>query len=320
MVPPSTPSVRPAIARWCGTRALKNARALCRLLPREFPPPDATSSCLEVLPVEELVRLHRLTPPELDAVDPRLSRLRAPIPGPGAVRGTLFSGTLRFLQITYDLGGGQTLEVGASDLLTAVKYATAVAAPLQRYAGQYGPNRIDVAPTAVPVRFPVTGGRFTDAALQTWIDGLVQGGTIGTGDCPVVLAPPHVLNADAPADQGVLGYHGHAQVPYLFVNVLGNGFSLADPEDFYALALSHEIAEMVVDPAADGSNPEVCDPCGPNCQSALRDYFSAAGLYLGTTTAFPPAYTYGYFVNAVVQPSGAAACPAPIRACAYGPP
>ncbi len=316
----STRAKRSTTDRWCATRALKNARELTRLLPREFPPPGPGEAYLACLPLEELVRLHHLTPTELDGVDPRLSRLRGPLPTPGAARGPLFSGALRFLHVVYDLGGGSSISVGPADLAMALRYASLVAGPIQRYASPYGPNRLSVVPTIVPVRFPVGSSRFTDSALQAWLNSLLTSGTIQAGECPVVLAPPGVVNADAPADQGVLGYHGHANLPYVFVNVLGSGFALNDPGDLYALALSHEIAEMVVDPEADGSNPEVCDPCGPNCQSALRDYFSADGRYLGTTTAFPPAYSYGFYLNAVVQPASAAACPAPMRACAYAPP
>lgn len=320
MAAPLPATRRSATDRWCATRALKNAHSLSRLLPQEFPPPGPGEAYLSCLPLEELVRLHHLTPAELDGVDPRLSRLRGPIPGPGTVRGSLFSGTLRMLHVMYDLGSGSPLSLNPPDVATALHYTATAAGPIQRYAAQYGPNQVAVDPTILPVRFPVGSPRFTDQALQTWLNGLVQSGTLRAGDCPIILAPPGVLNADAPADQGVLGYHGHASLPYIFVNVLGSGFAPNDPGDLFALALSHEVAEMVVDPAADGSNPEVCDPCGPNCQSPLRDYFAQDGRYLGTTTAFPPAYSYGFYLNAIVQPSAAAACPAPVRACAYGPP
>ncbi len=316
---PAAPAV-PASARWCATRALKNARALSRLLPREFPPPKPTEPALGILPVEHLARLHHLTLPELDAIDPRLGRLHTHIPAPGALRGSLFQGSVRFLHVIYDLGGGQSVSVGPADVATALHFASAAVGPIERYASQYGASHLEVTPTIVPVHFNVGSAAFTDAMLKTWLDGLVSAGTLDAGECPVVLAPPGVVNRDAPADQGVLGYHGHAAGPYVFVNVLGAGFRLNDPTDLFALALSHEIAEMAVDPAADGSNPEVCDPCGPNCQNVLRDYFSVDGRYLGSTTAFPPAYSYGFFVNAVVQPAAAAACPAPVRACAYAPP
>ncbi len=42
------------------------------------------------------------------------------------------------------------------------------------------------------------------------------------------------------------------------------------------------MAEMTVDPRADNSNPEVCDPCGPNCQSTVVDFFRIDGSYLGS--------------------------------------
>ncbi|HYK92524.1 MAG TPA: hypothetical protein VEY07_00580 [Thermoplasmata archaeon] len=320
MVPPPPTGLSLAPSRWCGTRALKNARALLHLLPREFKAPGAGGSLLDLLPLEELVRLHLLTPAELDAVDSRLGRLRGPIPGPGALRGPLFTGTLRFLAVAYDVGSSSPVTVAPADLATAMQYAGQALVPTLRYVGQYGSVQGQVASAPVPSRFANPNGQISDADLQSWIDALFHAGTLAPGDCPVVLAPPRVLNTDAPASKGVLGYHGHSQLPYIFVNVLGAGFTLADPQDVYALALSHEIAEMLVDPAADGSNPEVCDPCGPNCQNALRDYFSGNGQYLGTTTAFPPAYSYGFYLNAIVQPSASAACPAPVRACAYGPP
>ena len=306
--------------RRCGTRALKNARSLQRLLPKEFPALGPSEAHLLRMPLEELLRLHLLSLSEYDGLDPRLTRLRAPVPGPGAVRGPPFSGTVRFVRVTYDAGGGRMAAVSAADTAVAVQFARTASPAIERYARQYGPARLAAAATVVDARFPVPAGRFTDAQLQTWLGSLWHAGVLAHDDCPVVLAPPGVLNADAPASEGVLGYHGHAVGPYVFVNALGTGFSLADPGDLFALALSHEIAEMTVDPLADGANPEVCDPCGPNCQTVLRDYFSGGGRYLGTTSAFPPAYSYGFYINAIVQPSAASACPAPVRACAYSPP
>lgn len=321
MVPPGPNggpgSVRP---RWCATRALKNARSLEQMLPREFPPLDPGESPFDRVPFEALLHLHLRSPAELDAVDGRLARLARPVPGPGALRGPLFQGTLRFLAVTFDVGGGRTVSLERPDLATAIQFATVAAPVLERYAAQYGPCRLDVLGAPVAARWAVADGRFTDAQLRAWLASLRRAGTIQPAECPVVLAPPGVVNADAPVDLGVLGYHGRADGPYVFVNVLGTGLTVDDPQDRFALALSHEIAEMTVDPAADGANPEVCDPCGPNCQSALRDYFAADGRYLGTTAAFPPAYSYRFFLNAVVQPAAASACPAPVRACAYAPP
>src|SRR2546422_975586 len=107
----------------------------------------------------------------------------------------------------------------------------------------------------------------------------------GDGDGFVVQWVSHfrsdiLPNADRDPSRGIGGYHGLANVPYCFVNAMGSGFTVADPQSLFALALSHEIAEMVVDPQANLENPEVCDPCGPNCQTPWIDYFTSGGGYL----------------------------------------
>ena len=47
------------------------------------------------------------------------------------------------------------------------------------------------------------------------------------------------------------------------------------------MVVSHEMAEMIVDPKVDGQNPEVCDPCDINCNNLTRVYFNAADNFLG---------------------------------------
>jgi hypothetical protein len=71
----------------------------------------------------------------------------------------------------------------------------------------------------------------------------------------------------------------------------------------------------------DGSNPEVCDPCGPNCASTYLPYFDAAGNYIATSQAFPPPFTYGFYINGIVTPEWALPCPVtvPATACEYSP-
>ena len=74
--------------------------------------------------------------------------------------------------------------------------------------------------------------------------------------------------------------------------------------------LSHEIAEMTVDPNVDGSNPEVCDPCGPNCASTYLNYFDAQGNYFTTSqAAVPPPFDYNFYINGIVTPEWALPCP-----------
>lgn len=104
------------------------------------------------------------------------------------------------------------------------------------------------------------------------------------------------------------------------MNVFGQGLTVNDLADVYALQLSHEIAEMTVDPNVDGKNPEVCDACGPNCQSTWRDFLVTPNkTYSQSTQIFPPGFAFTFFINGIVQPNSETECPAPQDACAYSP-
>jgi hypothetical protein len=297
--------------RTCATRSLKLARHLQATRPDIVPATE---------PLEGFANVLEGTDPSIryllrDALAPG----KVPTVGNQAVA-PLFQGSLTFAHLTVQ-AGTKSFAVSPVDLATAMKYSGSVVGPISRYAAQYGPNTVSVA--EVPLELPVSlpKGIYNDSVLQQWVDGLVRSHSLPLDSTAVVvLNPPGPLNTDADPGRGVLGYHGKSTVPYAFVNVLGSGLTLPDPADVYALALSHEIAEMAVDPSATLANPEVCDPCGPNCQTPIRAYFDAAGGFLGGTTAFPPPFEYGFFLNAIVQPSSATQCPAPASACAYGPP
>jgi hypothetical protein len=86
------------------------------------------------------------------------------------------------------------------------------------------------------------------------------------------------------------------------------------------MVVSHEIAEMVVDPGVVSGDPEVCDPCDVNCSNLTRIYFDAGDNFLGSNQATPPSgFSFSYFICAVVKPAGAANCPASSADCAYAP-
>ena len=72
--------------------------------------------------------------------------------------------------------------------------------------------------------------------------------------------------------------------PYCYSLVFTENLTIADPGHFYADKLSHEIAEMIVDPKGDDSNPEVCDPCAGNCNNIWFTLFDNNGVYMGGTT------------------------------------
>ena len=254
----------------------------------------------------------------------RSRALGRPIERPGAlVSGPLFSGSVYLANLVFSTKSGPQT-VAAADLAVVQRYLERSVGPISAYASQYGPQRLGAgAPLAAKV-VPVPSGEYSDADLQGWVNALASEQHLAPSSAVLVLNPPGVVNTDAKESGGVgvLGYHGLANLPYSFVNVLGSRFRLADPSDLFAEAVSHEVAEMTVDPRANDSNPEVCDGCGTNCQgaAAFRAYFDAAGHYLTSATAFPPSFPYDFFVSAIARPSDVNDCPAPASACAYPPP
>lgn len=205
-----------------------------------------------------------------------------------------------------------------NDLRVALQYLEKAVGPINGYCSAYGDAAISVDPTIIPFTADLAGATtYTDAELRDWVQTIVQEQNYGAGDALVFFNPPSgVENSDAPVSQGVLGYHGAAPNPYSFVNAIGTGFTVDDAADVYATALSHEIAEMVVDPAADNSKPEVCDPCAGNCNVDYRNYFDDAGNWIQGSPA--PA-TYSFFTDGVATPGTVSQCPAPIGGCEYSP-
>lgn len=306
----------------CVTRSIKNARHLQATAPRILPREEPAEGYGSRVPPELLARLHTsVAARDLDRVPGLAVALaRTPVPrAKTAAAGPLFSGTLVFAAVNFRTSGG-FVSVKPADLATAMDFTRLAAVPISVYATQYGPNRIALADKAVPFAANAPSGTYNDQILQGWVNSIVSENKLSADTCVVVLNPEGVVNTDADPSQGVGGYHGMANVPYAFVNVMGSGLTVKDEANVYALALSHEIAEMTVDPRADLSNPEVSDPCGPNCQSVWIDYFNNAGGYVQTLQAFPPPFDYAFFINAIVKPASATMCPAPGGACNYAPP
>jgi len=248
---------------------------------------------------------------------------RSIVPAAATVTGPLFQGTLYLANLTFT-GPGGPWSVALTDLAVVQQYLQRIASPVTAYASQYGPTQLAVGPALPPLGVALSHGQYSDQQLQGWVNALAGANRLGAGAAIIVINPPGIQNLDAKESGGVgvLGYHGSASVPYSFVNALGSGFTSEDHADLFAEAVSHEVAEMTVDPRADDSNPEVCDGCGTNCQgsSAYRAYFDDTGKYLGTETSFPPSYSYAFFLSGIARPASAADCPAPASACAYPPP
>ncbi|MDA4119255.1 MAG: hypothetical protein OK436_01585 [Thaumarchaeota archaeon] len=302
----------------CSTRSLKNAKFLQDPELGFFPAKEPIEGFASLVPIHVLSKLGQIGLAELEPVElvRVVSKRRPPVGGEVAVA-PLFEGTLRFVQATFS-SSGTDFALPAADLGTAMGYAKLSAPPISAYASQYGPNGLAVAMDTISLRATVVTGRYNDQSLAGWVDQLAKARGLGPDSCLVFLNPQGTVNTDADVNQGVLGYHNVSPggIPYAFVNVMGQGLTIKDEQNLYALALSHEIVEMVVDPAANGSNPEVSDGCSGNCNVEFRNYFDANGMWLGGS----PSSNYTFFTAGCVKPASAAQCPAPVSSCSYPPP
>src|SRR5437667_11648924 len=75
--------------------------------------------------------------------------------------GQSFSGTLRFVSVTFQGG----VKVSDADLAVAIQYAVLASPVLSSYCSQYGPNTINVDTTPIP--FTYNGNHFNDPTLQS---------------------------------------------------------------------------------------------------------------------------------------------------------
>ena len=310
---------RPASDRMCGTRAIKNARYLQKVAPEVMPTKEPAEGFGSVIPQKVLGRLHQAGAPEMRG-DTKLHEALKGVKFPAILAsGSLFQGTLYFVSVQFTIQnqGNAVISVSAADMATAIQYAQDASPAISAYASLYGSNKCAVSPTATSYSVTLASAAYNDSQLQTWVNAAAA--SLPSDACVVILNPQNINNTSGSRSAGIGGYHGKANVPYIFVNLFGTGLTVADNAFAYAQILSHEIAEMVVDPLADLSNPEVCDPCGPNCQSVYLDYFKN-GNYVGTSQSFPPGYAFDFYINAIVKPEAATQCPAPAADCDYGPP
>ena len=138
--------------------------------------------------------------------------------------------------------------------------------------------------------------------LQGWVNTIVTQNNLPTNSsCIVVLNPLNITNTLAQA-QNWAGYHQRANVPYIFSYVFGQNLTIDDRQNAYAQILSHEIAEMTVDPLANVVNPEVCDACAGNCRNLWNDFFDNDNRFIDGSQNVPPPFGYAFFINSIIKP------------------
>lgn len=316
--------------RICGTRVMKNARFLQRVAPAIMAGEEPPEGFASIVQASILARLHQVAIPAALLTDPAhraaLQRVSFPLVT-SSLADPMFNGRVFFVRIQFMVGSqhGAVVALDQADIETARAFLFLAAPRISAYASQYGTNGIDVDLSILDFSVSLPGNTYNDDDLQGWVNAIASQNALPASACVIVLNPLGVINNDAKSSDGIGGYHLHADLPYAFVNVMGSNLTIDDTDQFYALALSHEIAEVTVDPLANLVNPEVCDSCGPNDQNVFIDYFAGNGAYLQTIQAAawpptPPPFPYAFFINSIVQPASATAHPAPASACAYPPP
>jgi hypothetical protein len=304
----------------CATRAVKVLKYLHRVVPKTVP--RSSLHALEKLPSGVLAGLHTNSDWDKVTNDAQLKNWLAdnPIPSPEArVSGPLFHGTLVFAQVSFAAPGLAPSGISAADTQTAIDYATLAVVPIQGYASQYGPNSVSVWPVAIPYRAMVQGGAFGAAEFEGWVDDVAQfmRSQEVPDPCIVIMHNRSLPNSPSFTGNGNSLQPSHHSItdsgtPYCYSLVFDENLSIADNnhtvnnqanEKVYAHTLSHEIAEMVVDPRADGSNPEVCDACASNCNSFnLFELFDQNGGYMGGTANTGQASGFAFFISSIVRP------------------
>jgi hypothetical protein len=289
----------------CGTRAMKNAEHIKKVASHLISE-KKINEITDLVPMETLQYIHTIDNVHDAIKDKELAdvisknafaKLRDTASGP------LFNGTIRFVRIIFNNTQHGTISVSDIDMQTILEYSNHAVVPISQYASQYGSNSIKVSSDVITFDVDLRGGTtFTDTNLRQWIRSIASANSLGSDSCVVILNPPGLSNVQGSGN--ILGYHNiRGNVPFCFCNI-GSNLTLDDKKDAYAEVLTHEIAEMVVDPQVDPVNPEVCDACAGNCRNNWRVYFDSNNQFLGGSQAHPstnPFPASAYFTTALVS-------------------
>lgn len=201
---------------------------------------------------------------------------------------SLFNGTLYLVQIIFRTPGGDHF-VGNTDMTTVLNYMKSAIIPISGYVLQYGHNSLNVSNSIIILHVNLASNTYNNNDLIAWVNNITSFNNLPIGSsCVVILNPLGMTNTDADR-QSVGGFHDKANIPFCFCNVYAHGgFSFDDTQNAYAQMVSHEIAEMTVDPNADISNPEVCDACSGNCDNVWLDFFNKQNQFIGGSQSLVP--------------------------------
>jgi hypothetical protein len=249
--------------------------------------------------------------------------------------------------------------VSDADLATIIQYTELAVPAMCHSTARYGESQVSVEAAVLDWQVNVTLqnyvygtegvgndlvpqvaqiGKYTKDTLEQWLMNMATFYGLGLAHtCLVVcnpvafidgVPPVGVINTDAdPQYYG--GYHLtiHDTYPYCVVNVntfSGSNLTIKDADNHFALALSHEVTEMIVNPYARDDVPEVCDPCA-GCDNLAR-YWRAFFVVRDGQPCYVqsddfrselPFLAFDFYIAAVALPLYVQDAPCP--PCAFGP-
>lgn len=304
----------------CMTRGIKNAKYLRSIAPQIFAK-LGRKGFTSLIPARDLLKLHTTTNLAITN-DPDLAKLleENKPPSPKAtIHWPLFNGTLFFVNLFLGTPSG-TISMNHSDIQTAINYAKKAVISISHYASQYGSNTtnpnifktIRVSDRIINFAITIDGNKFSGEDLEDWVSSIGEVEDLpGTSSCIVFLiddSGSRPFNSDGDRKEHIVGYHSITNnffgdnYPYIFVNVNGKDLTVDDKNDQYADTLSHEIAEMIVDPIAGTGNPEVCDGCAGNCDNGWNDFFDQNHEFIDASVV-TPSFKYSYFIASIIKPN-----------------
>jgi hypothetical protein len=299
----------------CGTRALKNALNLGS------------------------ANITNLTPYELNKINPSLGLtavINVPIPVVNLNKISsisMFQSSFHIINIQWNDPLTSAIvgpALSSSDLNTMNNYLQYALSQIKQYVSlEYGVSSSTVGSTYnnISNTLPNTGSNvITSSQIGTAVDQLCSILGISSSDCVIVpvLYGGIYIQYDGYTGGSYAGFHSvtpNGRPFVVFTVFAGTGFSpltLLDSSAQYATSLSHEVTETIVDPRANWSNPEVCDPCASNCGTTYLDAFDINSNYLSSFTSsnLPPIGTL-FYISAICKKASVLQCPAPSQSCAY---
>ena len=317
----------------CASAALRVYRFVRAAVPNGFP--SEALKELDQLPTQFWRAFAaRANPPQL-VRNPELAKLLEGITLPRvatAASAPLFNGTIIFVQVVFDTASGTGLKISDTDILGMALYTRSATVPIQQYASQYGFCSAHVQVTFVTYHAKqIFGTVFANSDIADWAEEIIN--SYGFKNTCLVF-PFDISDSSRPNPQLLLttddGYHAvtSSGTPYCVCSMKGSPVQMLDLNGYYAETLSHEIAEMIVNPGADFRNPEVCDACSEtNCNNGRQVGFGRDNEYLGDATS--SRFGLYYFISGIakygaIDPASDRNCALPpldpVGVCVYPPP